>query len=152
LAGGAAGPMSGRLRLSRRLSKRVRLSRLWRAGMGAAAAFAAVALDNPPMMGTAVREPPPPFAIEVEMKGAKLRIPSDASREAILAVDASLDWLLGRSNVMSVMETPEDFPEPEPLEKRANGSHLKRNRLAQSRPSTNAADLKAKGTQLTSPA
>jgi transposase len=57
-----------------------------------AAAFAAVALDRPPMTGTAVREPPPPFAIEVEMKGAKLRIPLHASREAILAV---MDGLLG---------------------------------------------------------
>jgi hypothetical protein len=30
-----------------------------------------------------------------------------------VALDLSLDWLLGRSNVMSVMEMPEDFkPEP----------------------------------------
>jgi hypothetical protein len=27
-------------------------------------------------------------------------------------LDVSTDWLLGRSNVMSVMEMPEDFPEP----------------------------------------
>jgi hypothetical protein len=27
-------------------------------------------------------------------------------------LDVSIDWLLGRSNVMSVMEMPEDFPEP----------------------------------------
>jgi hypothetical protein len=27
-------------------------------------------------------------------------------------LDVSVDWLLGRSNVMSVMEMPEDFPEP----------------------------------------
>ena len=27
-------------------------------------------------------------------------------------LDVSIDWLLGRSNVMSVIEIPEDFPEP----------------------------------------
>ena len=37
------------------------------------------------------------------------------------ALDVSLDWLLGRSNVMSVMEMPE-LPEPEPPRKKKAAS------------------------------
>jgi hypothetical protein len=39
------------------------------------------------------------------------------------ALDVSLDWLLGRSNVMDVMEMPDEFePEPEPPKKKAKRS------------------------------
>ena len=62
------------------------------------AAPAAIAIDKPQGIpqGTAltVREPPPPAVIEVELPQGKLRIPSAANREAILAV---VDALLGRS-------------------------------------------------------
>jgi transcriptional regulator with XRE-family HTH domain len=38
-------------------------------------------------------------------------------------LDVSIDWLLGRSNVMSVIEMPEEFePEPEPPKKKAKRS------------------------------
>jgi hypothetical protein len=49
-------------------------------------------LDSAGRTELAVRGPLPPLAIEVEIKGAKLRIPPNAGREAILAV---MDGLSG---------------------------------------------------------
>jgi transposase len=60
------------------------------------AAFAAVTLDSTRMTGTALKEPPPPLMIEVELGGARLRIPPDAARDAILAVMEGLGALKRR--------------------------------------------------------